>query len=219
MNYIVIGCGRVGAELAYRLFQRGHQVTVVDQFPASFNNLPPDFLGRTLEGEALNQNVLHRAGIENADGVAVVTNSDSINVVIAHAIRSTYTIQNIITRNYDPRWRPLFEAFGLQVVCSSSWGAQRVEELLYNTGMRTVFSAGNGEVEVYEFTIPKRWSEHKLGEVVKSSECTPVGLTRAGRAILPTCDTSLLENDVVLVSATFDGIEALRKHLLGEKEA
>ncbi|HNT23253.1 MAG TPA: TrkA family potassium uptake protein [Anaerolineales bacterium] len=219
MNYTVIGCGRVGAELAYRLFQRGHQVTIIDQASKAFNNLPPDFLGRTLEGEALDQSVLRRANIEQADGVAVVTNSDSTNVVVAHAVRSAFNIQNIIARNYDPAWRPMFEAFNLQVVSSSSWGAQRVEELLYNTQMRTVFSAGNGEVEIYEFTIPKAWAGHTLGEIITGSECSPVGLTRAGRAILPSCETALDENDVVLVSATFDGIKALRSQLDSEKEA
>jgi trk system potassium uptake protein TrkA len=219
MNYIVIGCGRVGSELAYRMFQKGHQVTVIDQSAAAFHNLPPDFLGRTLEGEALNQSVLNRAGIEQADGVALVTNSDPTNVVVAHAIRTTYNTQNIIVRDYDPRWRPLFEAFNLQVVSSSSWGAQRIEELLYNTGMRTVFSAGNGEVEVYEFTIPKPWEGSSLGEVMGTSECAPVGLTRSGRALLPDCDTALQENDIVLVSATFNGIQTLRNKLNSRKEA
>ena len=55
MNMIVVGCGRVGAELASRLHQKGHKVTVIDQTANSFNTLPADFLGRTVEGEALNQ--------------------------------------------------------------------------------------------------------------------------------------------------------------------
>ncbi len=62
MKVIVIGCGRLGAELAYNLFKRGHDVSVIDNVPASFNNLPADFQGRLNEGEALSQDVLHRAG-------------------------------------------------------------------------------------------------------------------------------------------------------------
>jgi len=41
-----------------------------------------------------------------------------------------YHVPNVVVRNYDPRWQPLHEAFGLQVVSSASWGAQRMEELL-----------------------------------------------------------------------------------------
>jgi trk system potassium uptake protein TrkA len=38
MNIIVVGCGRVGAELAQRLSEKGHKVTVIDQTTAAFNN-------------------------------------------------------------------------------------------------------------------------------------------------------------------------------------
>ena len=109
MNIIVVGCGRVGAELAYRLFQQGHQVTVIDYLSTAFANLPPDFRGRTIQGEALNQQVLHRAGIEKADGLAMVTSSDTVNAVVAHAAKMVYGISNIIVRNYDPRWRSLWD--------------------------------------------------------------------------------------------------------------
>ena len=84
MNIIVVGCGRVGAELAYRLYKNDHRVTVVDYTETAFHNLPHDFRGRTIVGEALNQNVLLRAGIEHADALAVVTNSDTVNAVVAH---------------------------------------------------------------------------------------------------------------------------------------
>ncbi|HSQ17850.1 MAG TPA: NAD-binding protein, partial [Anaerolineales bacterium] len=116
MNIIVVGCGRVGAELAYRLYKRGNQVTVIDYQSSAFNNLPGDFRGRTIQGEVLNQQVLHRAGIEKADGMALVTSSDTVNAVVAHAAKAVYGINNIIVRNYDPRWRSLYELFGTQVV-------------------------------------------------------------------------------------------------------
>ena len=51
MQIIVVGCGRVGGELAYRLFRRGHQVAVVDQVAASFEKLHPDYRGRTIQGD------------------------------------------------------------------------------------------------------------------------------------------------------------------------
>jgi trk system potassium uptake protein TrkA len=218
MNMIVVGCGRLGAELAYRLYQKGHRVTVIDQVMNAFNNLPSDFLGRTIEGEVLNKGVLQRAGIEHADGLAVVTNSDSLNAVVAHIAHSEYNLTNVVVRNYDPNWRDLHEAFGLQVISSSSWGAQRIEELLYHAEMRTVFSAGNGEVEIYEFAVPKAWSGHILSKLIPDKECSPVGLTRAGRAILPSREISLQENDIVLVSATLDGIETLRHQLKTQPE-
>src|SRR5450759_2742546 len=88
MNIIVVGCGRVGAELAYGLYRREHHVTVIDEEPSAFENLPSDFRGRTVEGEVLAPDVLHRAGIETAQGLATVTSSDSLNAVVAHLART-----------------------------------------------------------------------------------------------------------------------------------
>lgn len=219
MNVIVIGCGRVGAELAYRLFRKGHQVAVIDQVASAFDNLPADFRGRTVEGDVLAQDVLRRAGIEHADSLAAVTNSDSHNAVVAHVARTVFQVRQVVVRNYHPHWRPLLEAFGLQIVSSTSWGAQRVEELLCHVYAHTVFSAGNGEVEVYELPIPEAWRGRTLKELLPPSECLPVALTRAGRAILPSSDLRLDSGDVVHLSATLAGIEALRHRLATPQES
>jgi len=219
MNIMIIGCGRVGSELAYRLFQRGDQVTVVDSIASAFQTLPPDFRGRTVEGEVLNQDVLRRAGIEHASALAAVTNNDAVNAVVAHLACSVYHVPSVVVRNYDPRRRAVLEAFGLQVVSSSSWGAQRIEEMLYQTdtlgrtAIHTVFSAGNGEVEVYEFAVPRAWQGSTVGDLVLEGTCVVVALTRVGRAVLPSRDTRLEVGDVMHVSATLECIEALRERL------
>ncbi len=219
MNIIVVGSGRVGSELAYRLFQRGHRVTVIDPTRASFDNLPPDFRGQTIEGEALNQDVLRRAGIAQAEGLAAATNSDSTNAVVAHVARTVYHVPNVVVRNYDPHWRGQHEAFGLQLVSSASWGAQRMEEMLYQSEIRTVFSAGNGEVEIYEFGVPEAWNGASLADLFPDGPCTVAAITRAGRAELPSNGTRLETGDAILVSATMEGILELRQRLARPTEA
>jgi len=213
MNVIVVGCGRVGSELAYRLHQKGHNVVVVDNSPLAFQNLPEDFRGRFVEGQALNQDILHRAGIEEADALAAVTSSDPINAVVGHLALDTFNVPSVVVRNYDSRWRIMHELFDLQVVSSSSWGAQRIEELLYQQKAHTVFSAGNGEVELYEFAVPKAWDGQSIASYLPPDDCLPVALTRAGRAIIPEETALLKEGDVILVSATLEGSEKLHQSL------
>ncbi|GAB4503060.1 MAG: NAD-binding protein [Anaerolineales bacterium] len=220
MNFIVIGCGRVGSELAFRLYKNGHKVTVVDSRREAFEALDPAFRGRTLEGDALTEGVLERAGIASADGLASVTNSDTRNAVTAHIARAIYKVPIVVVRNYDPAMRPMMEVFDLQLVSSPSWGAQRIQELLIDPAFRTVFSAGNGEVEVYEMRIPADWNKRPLTDLMrKAPGCLPVALTRAGRALLPTPEIVLLEGDLLNVSATFEGIQALHACLDNRQEA
>jgi trk system potassium uptake protein len=210
---IVVGCGRVGAELAFRLYQRGHQVAVIDQVGSSFANLDPEYRGRTIEGEVLSHDVLTRAGIEEADGLAAVTNSDSVNAVVGHMAREVYKVTNVVVRNYNPRWLPMHEAFGLHVVSSTAWGAQRIEELLYQPLGRAVFSAGNGEVEIYELVVPESWNGRQVGDLLATTEAMAVAFTRAGRSVLPAADLVLVPGDILHVSATLAGIEALRERV------
>lgn len=216
-NLIIVGCGRVGSELAYRLYQRGNKVSIIDHTSSAFNNLPAEFRGKTVEGEALNRDVLERAGINNAVGLASVTNSDTLNAVVGHIARSVYGISNVVVRNYDPRWRRLHEAFGHHMVSSTHWGAQRIEEMLYHAELRTVFSAGNGEIEIYEFAIPDFLDGKPMSELIPGQNCAPVSLTRAGLAMLPDRETTLKTGDIVLVSANLEGIQYVRSRLAAVK--
>lgn len=220
MNFIVVGCGRVGAELSHHLFKRGNQVVAVDSNKEAFNRLHPDFRGRTLEGEGLAESVLEHAGIREADGLAAVTNSDTLNAVVAHTAREFYNVPVVVARNYDPNLRAVLEAFSLQIVGSTFWGAQRVEELLMNPLQKMVYSAGNGEVEVYEMKIPEEWNGRMLGELLDPlKQCYPVALSRAGRAFLPEVGMKLQTGDLLNVSSTFEGIGALTTRLSKKAEA
>ncbi len=218
MHMIVVGCGRVGSELAYRLFRRGHQVAVVDGAAEAFEKLHPDYRGRTVEGEVLSREVLRRSGIEQADGLAAVTNSDPVNAVLAHIARTLFHVPNVVVRNYDSRFLPLHEAFGLQTISSTRWGAQRIEELLHHGAPRSVFSAGNGEVQVYEILVPADWAGRRLNELLPETGVAPVALTRAGKAILPGRGAEFASGDLLHLSATRKGIEELRQRLVRPAE-
>jgi trk system potassium uptake protein TrkA len=216
MYVIVVGCGRVGSELAMMLSRRDHEVTVIDHVGSSFSHLDPAWRGRTIEAEAMAEGVLERAGIAQAQGLASVTNSDAVNAVVAHVARTVYRVPNVVSRNYDPRWRPLHEAMGLQMVSSTAWGAQRLEELLESWRMRPVLSAGNGEVEVYELAVPESWHGRTLAELASGVACALVSLTRGGRASLPAADARLEAGDLLQLSASLEGATTLRTRLFGE---
>jgi trk system potassium uptake protein len=218
MKSLVVGCGRLGAELAFRLYQRGHEVSVVDVDEKAFAKLPAEFQGRFSEGSGLNRDVLHRAGIEGCDSVAVVTNSDTLNAVVGHLAKETFHVPNVVVRNYDPRYRGIQEAFDLQVISSLSWGAQRIEEMMYYSDVRAVFSAGNGEVEIYELTIPDTCAGVTIEDLVATEMCMPVAITRAGVAIFPSMKSVLQTGDVLHVSATLDGVDNLRSRICAPRK-
>ncbi len=212
MKVIVVGCGRVGAELALSL-QADHQVTVIDSDRRSFDRLGVHYTGRSVQGDALDRLVLERAGIETADALAAVTASDNLNVIVASVARKIYNIQRVVTRVYNPRRRPIYEKLNVQTVSSSSWGAHRIAQLLDQPDLQSVYTAGNGEVQICELSVPAEWSGRKLSDLIPAGSALPVSLARAGHGLLPGVDMLLQAEDVLQVSATDDGLRILRQRI------
>jgi len=212
MKIIIVGCGRVGVELALALHQN-HLVSVIDRNAGSFDRLGLHFSGRTVQGHAMDRTALERAGIETANAVAAVTSSDNVNAIVARIAQDIYHVARVVARIYNPRRAPIYEKLNLQTVSSSSWGAHRIEQLLVHPGMQSVSSAGNGEVQVYELTVPSEWNGRKLSELVPMEHAIPVALARNGKGILPRSEIILEPQDILQVSSTPEGVKILRERV------
>lgn len=218
MRIIVVGCGRVGSALAYQLYLKGHQVTVIDQNASAFDNLPADFQGCLVQGDVLTRNVLQRAEIESADSLVAVTNSDSLNVLLAHIARTEYRTSRVVAGNYDPRLRPLQEAFGLPVVSSASWGAERIEELLSDAPLEPIFLESSANLAIYRLTVPAGWAGHPLQELLAENGVKAFALTRATRPLPVSGALSLETGDLLYVSLNTNEVAAFRSRLSFRQE-
>jgi trk system potassium uptake protein TrkA len=214
MRVIIVGCGRVGSSLAHHLYQKGYQVALIDQEAASFDKLTADFHGRTIEGDVLDRNVLHRAEIELADALAAVTSSDTLNALVAHIARVEYQVPKVVARNYDPSQQPLQEAFGIPVVGAALWRAQRIEELLSDAALRAVFFDRSAGFAVYQLEVPGSWSGRSLNQLLPETGNKTLALTRSGRPVSISGEMALEAGDIIYLSADMDDVETLR-HRLG----
>lgn len=211
MKVLIVGCGRLGSELAYLLYKNGHDVSIIDVDEAAFDILQPDFQGHMVEGDALSQEVLKRAGIDSANAVAAVTSDDATNLVVGKIAADIYQIDNVVTRNFEPNIAPIFELFNLEVVRRTSWGASRFEELLLNESFKMVYSFGDGTVDYYQVLVSQPWVGKKVGDLQLSpKQCLLASITREGTSFIPTVDDILEKNDLLHFSATPQGIDGLR---------
>jgi len=130
MKVVIMGCGRVGAQLARLLDSDGHTVTVLDIDSYSFRRLPADFTGTALLGNGIDQEVLKKAGIEEADAFVVVTQGDNRNVMAAQIAKHIFNVPRVICRIYDPLRRDLYETLGLEAISPTTIFAQILQERL-----------------------------------------------------------------------------------------
>lgn len=161
----------------------------------------------------MDRTALERAGIETAQALAAVTSSDNINAIVSRIARDIYHIDRVVARLYSPRRAAIYEKLSLQTISSSSWGAHRIEQLLVHPGMQSVFSAGNGEVQIYEITVPSEWSGRRISELVPMEHAVPVTLARNGKGFLPHEESLLEPQDILQVSSTPEGVKILRERI------
>jgi trk system potassium uptake protein TrkA len=213
---IVVGCGRVGAELATSVADKGINVSVIDRDQHAFERLPARFIGETVQGDVMDRAVLQRAGIEAADGFAAATPSDETNLVAARIARDLFHIRNVVARVYSPTHTAVFSRAGIQTVVSSSWSANRIEQLLRHPGLIEVASAGHGEVRFVEVKIPDHLAGKPVAALIEKGSCQAVTLVRGGKAVLATQDTKMESADLVVLAIRPEHLSALGALLAGE---
>ena len=130
MKVVIMGCGRVGAELASTLDQEGHEVTVLDINPDAFRRLPPDFGGQRHGGNGIDQEVLARIGVGEADAFVAVTQGDNRNVMAAQMAKHIFGVPRVVCRIYDPIREELYHMLGLETISPTKVGARLLKEAL-----------------------------------------------------------------------------------------
>jgi len=130
MKVVIMGCGRVGAQLASLLDTDGHQVTILDKDAYSFRRLPSTFNGTALVGNGIDEEVLKKAGIEEADAFFVVTEGDNRNVMAAQIAKHIFNVPRVICRIYDPLRQELYQTLGLEAISPTTVFAQLLKERL-----------------------------------------------------------------------------------------
>lgn len=133
MNVVIMGCGRVGAQLASLLDADGHKVTVLDVDAHSFRRLPPSFGGTALVGNGTNEDVLKKAGIGEAEAFVAVTQGDNRNVMAAQIARNIFSVPKVLCRVYDPLRKDIYEALGIDAVSPTTVFAQLLRDKLLTT--------------------------------------------------------------------------------------
>ena len=130
MKLVILGCGRVGSTLAAMMDATGHAVTVIDRNSEAFRRLGDNFQGKTLVGEGVDEDVLRRAGIEEADAFCATTEGDNRNIMASQVVKTVFNVPKVITRIYDPIREESYRELGLETVCPTVMGANAIRDML-----------------------------------------------------------------------------------------
>jgi len=132
VNIVILGCGRVGSTLATMLDRAGHTVSIIDFSSEAFRRLEPDFGGTTIVGNGVDEEILIRAGIKEADAFAAVTNGDNRNIMSSQIAKEIFNVKKVVCRIYDPIRESTYHELGLETISPTIVGAQLIFEALFS---------------------------------------------------------------------------------------
>jgi trk/ktr system potassium uptake protein len=213
VHVVVVGCGRVGSELAGALELAGHTVSVVDKNARAFRRLPPDFTGKTVVGFGFDRDHLAEAGIEEAGAFASVTNGDNSNILCARIAREAYEIPRVVARIYDPRRALIYQRLGISTVATVSWTTDQVLRRLLPDETRHDWIDATGKVVLVERPIPPAAIGHKLALLNRPGRFWLTAVTRFGKAQVVTSDMVGQEGDVLMFVGAIDALDELQAHI------
>ena len=217
-NVIVVGCGRVGSQLANMLSDNGSNVCVIDRNADAFANLGRNFNGSTIQGVGFDEDVLIKAGVEECDVLAAVTQSDNANLMCAEVANHLFGVPHVISRLYNPDHERAYMQLGIDYVCGTSLVAEDVFSKIVSGHGSHIDTFG--EFEVLRFTLDLSSRDNartiRVSELERDHEVRIIAFERAdgSSASIPTGDSVLYNGDTVLAAVRQDLIGAFSKFIL-----
>lgn len=130
MFVIIMGCGRLGAELAIMLQRDGHELAVLDIDKYAFDHLDVEFKGRKVLGDGTDQATLRRAGAERADAFVAATRGDNRNALAAQIAQHVFQIERVSSVIFDPMREEIYRGLGLRTINPTKLEAELIRELI-----------------------------------------------------------------------------------------
>jgi trk system potassium uptake protein len=210
MYVIIVGCGRVGSELAKLLSSEGHNVVVIDRSSHSFERLGRTFNGMTLVGNGFDTELLKQAGIAQADAFCSVTNGDNSNIVAAQVAKKLFKVPKVIARVYDPSRADIYKSLGLDIISGTILFAAMIRDKIIESRFSS-YLIESKDVGVLEIETDEKLVGKTVEEINMPGELLVVMVKGLKGVILPEAKTRLQKNDVIMAVVKIDKLDKVRK--------
>ena len=159
LSIIIVGCGKVGITLVEQLSREGHDITVIDKNRELIRYISDTYDVMTAVGNGASYSVQKEAGIENADLIIAVTESDELNLLcctVARRVANCSAIARVRTPDYNQDISYLQERLGLAMIFNPELeSAREAARMLSLPTALEVASFAHGHAELVTFKIPK----------------------------------------------------------------
>jgi len=212
MHVVIAGAGRVGSQLATMLAEDGHDVVILDRNADSFRRLGASFNGVTMVGNAFDQDVLRKAGIEHTQVFIAVTDLDNTNIMAGQVARKIFGVPRVIARVYYPDREATYHRLGLEPVCGTTLLAQQIRNRVLGKYFVHHFNL-DSEAEVVEISSDESFEGKKVSEIEKPKALRVVAIIHDGEVTIPDEDTVVRKGEALVAVVRAEAKDDIRNAL------
>ncbi|MDD3274465.1 MAG: TrkA family potassium uptake protein [Candidatus Omnitrophica bacterium] len=209
MYVIIVGCGRVGTELAKLLSGEGHDVVVIDKSHEALKRLGDTFNGLTMVGNGFDLALLKQVGIEKADAFCAVTDGDNTNLISAQVAKKIFSVPKVIARVYDPQRANIYSSLGLDIISGtmlfSSMLRDKIIESRFSSYLIETKDLGVIEIEVKNELVGKT-----IQDINIPGDFIVVALRRMQGVVIPEPKTVLKNKDILMGVLKVSSLQEVR---------
>lgn len=221
MNIIIIGCGKVGKTLAQQLSEERHDIVLVDTNSEKLQEVTEEIDAMTLTGNGASIGVQKEAGVENADMLIAVTNSDELNLLcclIAKKVSKCETIARVRNPIYSEEINFIKERLGVSMSLNPEFAtATEMARLLRFPSAIQIDTFAKGRVELLKFKVKPEFDMDGLAVsgLADKFKCDILicGVERDGQVTIPGGDFILKNHDLVSIVASPNNSAAFFKKI------
>jgi trk/ktr system potassium uptake protein len=198
---LVVGGGLVGYYLARALLKNGHEVTIIESDPGTYNMIAQQVDWPVVLGDGSTTSVLERAGAARADVLCSVTNHDDDNLIACQMAKYRFGVPKTVARVKNPKNETVMRRLGVDMTVSATATMfNAIRNLVPQTPAITVGNLGSCAAGIMEIRVTGR--SHLAGQKPRTiglpPGCKIIGIVRGGEALSSIDSTLLQSGDTIL---------------------
>ena len=220
MQIIIIGCGKVGRNLARQLSAEDHNITVIDINPDTVQRVSMTYDVMGIIGNGASYSVLQEADIEHTDILLAVTESDEVNLLCCFIARNPNcrTIARVRNPIYSAEREKFKKEFGIsRIINPERVAAQEIRQVLQFPAAMEISSFARGNSDLITFPVKKDspliGKQLKAMNDLKEEDALICAVRREKEVIIPNGDFIIRENDILTIIARSDKAVHIFKRL------
>lgn len=216
MNAVLVGCGKVGSELAKTLVDDGHNVSVIDIKPEPLAEIESELDVMTYQGNGADLEILKEAGIGTADIFIAVSTSDEMNILsclMTKAVTQCDTVARVRNPLYSHEKKFFRNKLGLSMIINPEHrAADQIYNLLEHPSLTRVDFFEEKKIVVAMLKVRKeyRFTGLSLGEFMKdnpSLNARVCAVSRGTEDFIPDGSFVIEQGDELTIIASREGLK------------